>query len=202
MLWWIAALGTLVATAAWVGAGEFGPPALDREGLILANTWRSPWLDQVFPALTWLGSLFVLLPLALIAGTLLWRRGHRGEAGFLVAALVGASVLAQAAKHLALRPRPDLYLALSSVASPLSLPSAHAMQVTALAVALLLVMTRLALRGSYWALPVLVSIVAAVGASRLYLQVHYPSDVLAGTVAAVCWVAGLWALLLVREGTA
>lgn len=188
-----------MATAAWVRTGEPGLLWFDRAGLNLAHAWRSPWLDAVFLSLTWLGSLYVLLPLAMIAGFLLWRAGQGGAARFLVVALAGAALLAQATKHLALRPRPDLYPALVSVASPLSLPSAHAMQIGAFAVALLLVVNRLVPRHRWRLLPLLVSVVALVGASRLYLQVHYPSDVLAGTIVAAFWAAGLHSLMMNRE---
>jgi len=195
-LWWFAGLAMLVATAAWIGAG---PPLFDREGLTLANAWRSPWLDAAFPGLTWLGSLMVLLPLVLAAGILLWRRGHHGEARFLMVALAGASLLAQLAKHLVLRQRPDLFAALVSVASPLSFPSAHAVQVTAVAISALVVVARLAPWHRHWAAPALVSVLLLVGLSRIYLQVHFPSDVLAGSIAAGFWVAGLHALTLTGD---
>ena len=143
----------------------------------------------------------VLLPLVSAVGMLLWRRGYRGEARFVVAALVGASLLAHLVKHLVLRPRPDLFAALTSVASPLSFPSAHAAQVTAVAAALLLVAPRLTARYRRWALPALLVIVVLVDFSRLYLQVHYLSDVLAGTIAAGCWVLGLRALMVTGDAT-
>ncbi|MDP1609870.1 MAG: phosphatase PAP2 family protein [Sulfuritalea sp.] len=201
-LWWGAALATLVTTAAWFGANEVGIPAFDREGLTLANVWRTPWLDAAFLGLTWLGSLMVLLPLVLAAGILLWRRGYRGEARFLMAALVGASLLAQMAKHLALRQRPDLFAALTWVASPLSFPSAHAVQATAVAVSSLVVVARLAPRHVHWAAPLLISVLLLVGLSRIHLQVHFPSDVLAGSIAAGFWVAGLHALTLTANPAA
>lgn len=200
VLWWSVALGTLVAASAWIRAGESGKLFFDREGLILANAWRSPWLDWMFLSLTWLGSLLILLPLVLAVGTLLWRRGHPGEACFIVGALAGASLLAQLAKHLALRPRPDLFAALAPVGSELSFPSAHAVQATAVAAAVWLVAARLKPRYGPWLLPLLLLIVVLVDFSRLYLQVHYPSDVLAGTIAAGCWVVGLRALM--RPGNA
>lgn len=109
-------------------------------------------------------------------------------------ALAGASILAHVTKHLALRPRPDLFSALTPVVSPLSFPSAHAAQATAVAMALLLVVARRTPRCRRWAIPLALSIVALVCLSRLYLQAHYPSDVLAGTIAAACWVVGLRAL--------
>lgn len=199
LAWWIASAGTMVAMAAWIGAGTNDIPAFDREGLVLANAWRSARLDDVFLHLTWIGSLMVLLPLVVAAGMGLWRSGFRDEAGFLVAALVGASALAQLAKHLALRPRPDLFAALISVDSPLSFPSAHAVQVTAVAMSALVVVARLAPRHRYWAASTLISVVLLVGASRIYLQVHFPSDVLTGSIAAGFWVAGLHALTLTGE---
>lgn len=190
-LWWSLALGTLTAASAWIRAGESGQLLVDRQGLILANAWRSPWLDWVFLSLTWLGSLLILLPLVLAVGTLLWRRGHRSEACFIGVALAGASLLAQLVKHLALRPRPDLFAALTWVDSPLSFPSAHAVQATAVAAAVWLIAARLTPRYRQCLLPVLLLIVVLVDYSRIYLQVHYPSDVLAGTIAAGCWVLGL-----------
>lgn len=195
------AVATLMATAAWVRAGESGLLCFDHAGLALADAWRRPWLDEAFLNLTWLGSLFVLSPLALIAAVLLRRRRHGGEAVFLIAALAGAAFMAELAKQLALRPRPDLFPALTAVASPLSFPSAHAMQVTAAAAAWLAVVWHVAPRWKPWAIPATLAIVLVVGLSRLYLQVHYPSDVIAGTIAGACWVAGLRASLLVGGAT-
>ena len=194
-LWWLAALAILMATAARVGASEFGIPAFDRQGLVLANAWRSPWLDAAFPVLTWFGSLAVLLPLVLVAGILLWRRGRHAEAGFVIAALASAAGFAQLVKRLTLRPRPDLFPPLVSVASPLSFPSAHAVQVAAVAAALMLLVWRRAPHGRALAIVCAFSLVVLVDFSRLYLQVHYPSDVLAGSLAAGCWVVGLHKLI-------
>ena len=196
-LWWLATLAVLAAMSSWVSAGGFGP--FDRDGLILAHAWRSPWLDAAFLGLTWIGSLTLLLPLVLGVGILLWRDGRPGEALFLAAALGGAAVLVELAKDLARRPRPDMYPALAPVASPFSFPSGHAAQATAVAVALLLVVLRCAPRQRRWAMGVSAALVTLVCASRLYLQVHYPSDVLAGVVAALGWVAGLHALPSARN---
>lgn len=196
VLCWSLALGVLGLGLAWIRASEFGALVFDRGGLVLADSLRKPWLDVAFLRLTWLGSLLVLLPAALAGGVLLWRQGLHREAHFLVAALAGAALVAHLAKHLAQRPRPDMFPALTSVASPLSYPSAHAAQIAALAVASWLILPRLAPRRWPWAAPALVSVVLLVGFSRLYLQVHFPSDVLAGYLAAGFWVAGLHALML------
>lgn len=200
-LWWGMALGIMLATAAWIGDSALGPPGFDHEGLLLANAWRSPWLDAAFRALTWLGSRLLLLPLAVLVAGALWRRGHRAEAGFVIVAMAGAALLAELAKQWAMRPRPELFPALAAVASPLSFPSAHALQATTLALCGALLVGRLAPGYRWPALALLASIAVLVGISRLYLQVHYPSDVLAGTAVAGCWVAGLRVLML-RAGAA
>jgi hypothetical protein len=75
-----------------------------------------------------------------------------------------------------------------------SYPSCHAMQITALAVAVVFVAPR---QRALWAVP-LGSAVLLVGLSRIYLQVHFPSDVLAGTLAAAFWVGGLHVLMFGR----
>lgn len=198
-LWWGMMLGTMLAGAAWIRAGESGLLSFDREALRVANAWRSPWLDEVFLRLTWLGSLWILLPVVLVAGFLLWRKGKWVEALFILVALVGGSLLARQVKDLVLRPRPDLFPALTAAGSEFSFPSAHAVQVTAVAAAVWLVAARLAPQRRKRLIPVLLLIVAAVDLSRLYLQVHYLSDLLAGTLAAVCWVAGLSLLILPKD---
>lgn len=193
-LWWLAALGGLLAVAAWIGAAPAGVAGLDRQGMLLAHAVRSRPLDAALSAATWLGSLVVLLPFAVAAAAWLWRGGRRREAGFVVAALAGASLLAHAAKTLVLRPRPALHPWLTSPDSQWSYPSAHAMQATALAVALLAI-ARLAPAPRRWAVVLGLAAVLMVAVSRVYLQVHYPSDVLVGAIAAACWVLGLRALL-------
>jgi membrane-associated phospholipid phosphatase len=156
--------------------------AWDGGGLALAHALRAPWLDALFGAVTWLGSLMVLLPLALLAW---WRwRGER-SASFVALALVGAAGLGHLAKLLAARPRPDLFPPLIQMPEDWSFPSAHAAQVTAFALAWLL---RPGTSPGRTEIAVLIAAVALVFVSRLYLQVHFPSDVAAGAVLATLWV--------------
>jgi undecaprenyl-diphosphatase len=170
----------------------------DRAGLALADSLRSAWLDRLMAGATWLGSLWLLLPLAgLAAGRLLWR-GRWREAGFVLLALPGASALGHLVKLWVARPRPDLFAAWLPVPEGWSYPSSHAMQATAAALALFLVARN---RGAKKAVA-LAAAVLLVGASRVYLQVHFPSDVIAGTLAAALWVAGLHALVCGRRPAA
>jgi len=164
----------------------------DRAGLALAHALRSGWLDAMMQGVTWLGSLILLLPLTVMAALLLRRGRRRREAGFLVFALLGSSALGHVFKLWVARPRPDLFPALLDMPGDWAFPSAHAMQATAAALAWLLVVRQ---SRAFWAI-LLGLAVLLVGLSRIYLQVHFPSDVVAGTLAAILWVAGLHALLL------
>ncbi len=197
LLPWSLALLVLVAGARWVCPdAACAAPAFDRAGLALAGGWRGPAVDAAMAAVTWLGSLFVLLPLAAWAAWRLARAGRSRQAVFLLAALLGASALSHAAKLWVARPRPDLFPALVAMPADLSYPSAHSMQAAALALALLLVAP--AGRGRAFLAALLAATLALVGASRIHLQVHFPSDVFVGILAAAGWVLGLRALLLGR----
>lgn len=164
------------------------PPAIDVSGLAAVHDWRTDWLDQGFRIVTWLGSLLILLPAALFMA---WR-GRRGSlpraAAFVPAALVGAALLARLAKLAIARPRPELFPALIAMPDDASFPSAHAMQATALVAAWLL---RPGARFACGEALAACLLVAAVALSRVYLQVHFPSDVAFGMIAALLWVMAL-----------
>ena len=140
---------------------------------------------MVLTAATWLGSIVVLLPLALALAWRYRRLGRPGAALLLPLAVGGAWLLAHAGKLLVVRPRPDLYPALIAMPAEFSFPSAHAMQITAFALAWV------AATGSWrgWAgVAAAASIILVVAFSRLYLQVHFPSDVVIGVIAGAAWV--------------
>jgi undecaprenyl-diphosphatase len=192
LLPWLLALGVLAAGARWVCPdGACAVTAFDRAGLALALDWRDPALDAWVLDITWLGSLWLLLPLAAGVAWHLARRGRRRDAGFVVLALLSTAALSHLAKLWLARPRPDLFDAVVAMPADWSYPSAHTMQAAAFALALLFVAGHGLRR--WW--PALVLLVALVGFSRIYLQVHYPTDVLAGLVAAAFWVMGLLVMM-------
>lgn len=137
-------------------------------------------------AITWLGSLFVLAPAALIIGIWLTRAGQRNQAGLLVSALFGAALLGRIAKWWIERPRPDVHSWLSSLPVDSSYPSLHTMQAVAFFLGLALIFGK----KSYW--PVAFMMATVIAVSRLYLQVHFPTDVIAGAVAAAIWTLTLY----------
>ncbi|MFT2718871.1 phosphatase PAP2 family protein [Deinococcus sp. A31D244] len=159
---------------------------------------RTPALTQAAETLATLGGVMVLPFVTALLAWLLARVGGasgRAHGWFLVSGVAGATLLNVAAKVVFQRPRPDELLAVLSEPG-FSFPSGHAMANAAFGFALTLVFWRsragwpVAVFGLLWAL--------AVGASRNYLGVHYPSDVLAGFTASVAWVAGLYMVMARR----
>lgn len=184
------ALLKLGALAAYT-AGRWRVPDIDATVLGMLNAWRTPALDSLFGALTWAGSLYVLLPLAL----LLMFTDKRGiplqQRGFVVLALASNWGVIHIAKLLVARPRPHLFEPLIALPADGSFPSAHAAQITAFACAWLL---RPGARPAWPLAALLCVLVFGVCLSRLYLQVHYPSDVFYAVASTVLWVLALRAL--------
>jgi undecaprenyl-diphosphatase len=162
----------------------------DRNLLSFMNHHRDPLLTQAATVLAHLGSPTVVVGIAFagaVAG-LIWRK-VRGAAWTLPIAVIGAGIIIQSVKMLVQRPRPTLYTPLLHEGG-FSFPSGHsliAMVVYGLLgyFALGLVKNqvgRLAVR------LVTVLLVFSIGLSRVYVQVHYPTDVLAGWTAGVPWL--------------
>ena len=116
---------------------------------------------------------------------LLWWRGRRRDAALLAAAVIGSTLLNAVLKAVFQRDRPDFWEHLV-VEDSYSFPSGHAMASMSLAAALVVIAW-----SSRWRWPAIALAtvyVLVVGVSRLYLGVHFPSDVLAGWCVAVAWV--------------
>jgi undecaprenyl-diphosphatase len=164
----------------------------------IMRSLQTPVLDELFMALTWLGSLVVLLPVALLLAWILLHRHGPRTACFVPGALVGATLWAHAFKLLVNRPRPDPQAALIDLPSDMSYPSAHTLQVGAFMLAWILCPK---LRCHTIAAVALLFMAILVGVSRLYLQVHFASDVVFAAAAAVLWVLALRSLPIWKERT-
>jgi undecaprenyl-diphosphatase len=146
---------------------------------------------------TALGSTGVLaVVVAAIAGFLaMTRKSH--AALFVLASVIGGVLISQAMKWAFARPRPDLVPHGAEVFSA-SFPSGHSMMaaVVYLTLGALLARTQSDRAVKAYVLAVAVLLAALVGASRVYLGVHWPTDVLAGWA-----LGGVWALfcLLVMQ---
>ena len=153
---------------------------------------RSGTLTSVARTLTWAGSAFVLVPLGLACSAVLIRRAQARAALVLVASLAGAIGLALTVKLLVGRPRPTVEH-LQAVSGP-SFPSGHATQASAFwfSLALILPAARVAARTIRLFAGLAIGVVVAVAASRVYLGVHYPADVIAGVLLGTAWAGWSW----------
>lgn len=151
---------------------------------------REPWLTTTAQWVTALGSLPVLVPLlAAVAVGWLIRTGRWGVVLFLVLALAGAVVAIDVLKDLVERGRPPIGSAVSDASGP-AFPSGHAALATvsfgALAYVHGSVVRWWSARVTIWA--VAVTVMLLVGFSRVYLGVHWFSDILGGYALGAVWL--------------
>jgi undecaprenyl-diphosphatase len=151
------------------------------------------WLPEAAADVTALGSGWVLgLVVLAIVGFLLLQ-GMWRTAAFVFAASVGGWVLNEALKELFQRPRPDVVPHLRDVMS-LSFPSGHAMTSAAVYLTLGAMLMRISERPAtkIYCMVTAMLVTALVGVTRVYLGVHYPSDVLAGWLVGMSWALCCW----------
>ncbi len=183
LLWMLTELADVVYDK---GGFFFDEPVLDWfYGLI------NPTLTSLALFASTVGGVEIMIGLAVLVFVFLWRVSHR-EAVFFGFSMGGASLIMVVTKLVLSRPRPELFpdVQFWQTASP-SFPSGHATGSMAFFLSVYLVVSRLAPRWRVLAAVVGVVMVAWISASRLYLQVHYPSDILAGLALSTTWVLGV-----------
>jgi undecaprenyl-diphosphatase len=187
----LAAVGWVFGTLLQDVLGRDDSTRIDRPVLRFLAEHRTPWLTTTMRDLTWLGSTAVLIPLVAAVGIAAHRRTRSWMTMTQLAVTLGGAIaLYDILKPLVGRPRPHVG-PLVTTATGYAFPSGHATQVTAVAVALATLATP---RASSWARKVAIWAAAAlvcllVGFTRLYLGVHWPTDVLAGYAFGALWAA-------------
>ncbi len=186
-------LGAFVALANEIHAME--TPWRDIAVLWRMRALTSPELDALFVVVSKIGYQWGVIPLDVLVVLVLVLRRRWRRSIFAASAFIGSALLNIGAKNLFQRERPGLWESIAPE-STFSFPSGHAMGSMTLAVTLVMLAWR-----TRWRWPVLVLAVVfvlGVGMSRMYLGVHYPSDILAGWCAALAWVLGVYLLLFGR----
>ena len=150
-------------------------------------------VEEMFRDFTALGGVGVLSLLTLASFGYLWLQGLRRVALFLLLAIAGGLLLSLALKSGFERPRPEL-VSHGAMVYTSSFPSGHSMlsAVVYLTGGALLAMVHSARRVRIYLIGCSVLATLLVGVSRVYLGVHWPSDVLAGWAAGAAWAAACW----------
>lgn len=207
----VVAIGVLIFVflARYVGVGEVN--AFDRRMLLAlrsASDVSDPlgphWFEELVRDFTSLGGLgaITFLTLATVGGLAL--RGKGRTALTALAAIVGGFLLGALLKAIFQRARPDLVPHIAYVLSS-SFPSAHSMQsaVTYLTLGAVLARVQPTRLLKFYVFALAATLTFLVGFSRVYLGVHWPSDVFAGWAAGVVWSMVVWLITrrFQREGT-
>jgi undecaprenyl-diphosphatase len=146
--------------------------------------------------ITPLGTGVVVLIVVGVAASFLWHTEHKHSARLLLASTAGSILLNNALKLWFDRPRPAVFEWQTHAASS-SFPSGHAMSATVVygTVAYLLARLQKHLWSRMLTLTAAVVMIALICSTRLYLGVHYPSDVLGGIVVGLAWAGFCMATL-------
>jgi len=180
------AIGAVAVYLGLSGIVADGAPSADRALLGSLSASRTPALTELALAVTNLGDVWLLTIVSLLTVTALAFRSRRA-AIFVASSVLGAAIIHYALKVLAARPRPSF----DPVYEPggWSFPSGHSMATFCFFVALALVVPARFTRARLAVFVMVAVTIGIVGLTRIYLGVHYPTDVLAGWVIGLAWVA-------------
>jgi undecaprenyl-diphosphatase len=167
---------------------EDGMLPFDQPVMLWLHQHATPAVDQLFVTVSDLGFLWGVVPVNIIVMLYLVLNKRYREGLFWVLCVGGSALLNLGVKTHFARGRPDFWNPIIEETS-FSFPSGHAMASATLATALVLLAWRT--RYHWPAVLLLPAFALTVGAARIYLGVHYPSDILAGFAVAVAWVMAM-----------
>lgn len=193
----IAAVGTIglfICLVILLGLSWLFQEVLEKEAfgfdttvLLSIHQWSNPVLDRIMLSLTRLGDPeFVIVIVVVTLVLLLWRR-QRTEAKIFAIACLGALILNQGLKLFFAKPRPALWTPLI-VEKSFSFPSGHALGSLVLYGFLAYLLAIQYPKRSRWIYSLTFVLVIAIGISRLYLGVHWFTDIAAGYAVGLLWL--------------
>ena len=182
----------LALLAAAVATGIAAPfDSLVRDAI---HRQASTGLTELARAFTLVGSAPVWVPATVIAAGVLWLKGLRRRAWAIALAMSGAILLDNGLKAIFHRARPDTFF--GAPPTSYSFPSGHALFAACFHGALAAVLAA-GIRKPMWCAAIWAGaliMILGIGLSRVYLGVHYPTDVLAGYLVGGAWLALLRAM--------
>jgi undecaprenyl-diphosphatase len=204
LLIWIAlvfALWAFLALANEIGEGETG--TIDQRLIMMmrmpgdaSNPLGPPWLKDSMRDITALGGVTVLSLLTIVMVVCLILHQKRREGVILAITAIGAQASIEILKIIYDRPRPNQGFA-DTHAYSTSFPSGHTTESTAIFLTAATVIATLETRANTQILAYIVAIFAIIGVgfSRIYLGMHWPTDVLGGWVLGAAWALVAWIAL-------
>lgn len=194
-----ASLGLFTTIAYFIGNGKI--EGFDLPIIAFIQGMEAPWLTTVFKTFTSIGSWYIVVPITLIVCFLLFFVfQHRQQAFLFAFSIVGTIALNELLKLFFKRERPEIYRIMD--ASGFSFPSGHTM----MAFSLYAMITYIAwrnikiVRGQIALLAAAAFMAFMIAISRIYIGVHYPSDIVGGIAISTIWVTiVITAYSLIRE---
>jgi undecaprenyl-diphosphatase len=192
----------LIALGAAVIAG--GTAEFDKELLLslrddgdLANPLGPRWLEEMVRDVSALGSTFVLTLAVVVVAGFLWIVDAPAKAAFLVVAVSLGSLLNRVLKLIIARPRPDIVEHATYVSNE-SFPSGHTANsaIVYLVLGMMLARVEDSFAAKVFVFGVCTLLTVMIGLSRVYLGVHWPTDVLAGWILGGSWAVLCWYVLV------
>ncbi|MEP6622398.1 MAG: phosphatase PAP2 family protein [bacterium] len=189
--------GAVVAVVATMGFSELaehvlagGTQTFDVAILQWLHAHQSPMLTALMIEMTYLGTGTVVMMIVIIVALFLWHTEHKHSSRLLLAATAGNILLNGALKFIYHRPRPAVFDWQTTAVSS-SFPSGHAMSATVVYGTVAYLVMRL--QKHHWSrvltLGAAILLILLICLTRLYLGVHYPSDVIGGIIVGLAWAA-------------
>ena len=155
-----------------------------------------PWLQEAARDVTSLGSIAVLLIMTFAVAGYLFLDRKPGVAWLMLIAVLGGLALNNLLKFVFARPRPEVVSPVPRVFTT-SFPSGHATlsAITYLTIAALLARAYPSPILDIYFMSLAALLTVLIGLSRIYLGVHFPTDILGGWCIGAAWAIGCWVLL-------
>ena len=195
--------GAVAGTVAFIGLAQVvlggATDAFDLAALEWLRDHRRPWLDVVASQVTDLGNAATLAVITLTAAAVLWAAHRRISVYLLLVSVITGAIMTFALKAIFDRPRPEIPYATGDPLSA-SFPSGHALMSAVTYGTVAYLVGRMARDGGVRHVTWFMAwfLVFLIGTSRMYVGVHYPTDVLAGWLGGVVWtvlLAGVFRVL-------
>lgn len=162
--------------------------AIDKTLMLLIKQLHSPLLDGVMRGASIIGGTVVVALICLILGAIFWVRQQRIYFTALAITAIGGTGLNLLIKQLFNRQRPQLWQITTGEPNTPSFPSGHAMLSLVIYGFIAYLLARHFRRWRWWIVSLIIVLIVLIGFSRVYLGVHWFTDIVAGQAAGLTWL--------------